>query len=131
MALGLACCPRRRTPRTTRPRKCSLGPSQLSGSLSSLRFVPDLGPLFASQKDHFLKWNFRSCKTEVTFPTARFRKRNFVADGWNCHRNQSASPDCPVGGLSPRFSYAPAGTVHYYSAVHIHKRCRSSAIMSA
>ena len=33
----------------------------------------------------------------------------FVAEDCNCrrnlHRNQSASSDCPVGGLSPRFSF--------------------------
>ena len=36
----------------------------------------------------------------------------FVAGDWNCrrnqHRNQSASPNCPVGGLSRRFSLESA-----------------------
>ena len=87
---------------------CSPGPSQLSCPRSSLRFAPDLGPLSPFRKPTSENGTFVAAKRKPPSRRPASENGTFVADDWNCrrnqHRNQSASPDCPVGGLSRRFS---------------------------
>ena len=84
----------------------------MSCELPSLWFVPDPDPLSPLRKPTSENGTFEAAARKSPSRRPGSENGTFVAGDWNCrrnqHRNQSASPDCPVAGLSRRFSFGSA-----------------------